>query len=217
MTRSNATAWIGFLGGIVVFLAMAVLVTFEMGGGIDRMLFLALHDVATPMDPWGPAWFEEAVGEVTALGGYTLLISTVVMAAITLFLACHNRLAWLAILSLAGGSLLSSGLKLFFDRARPDLVDPIDRVFTASFPSGHAMLSTVVWLTLALIGASLLERMAVKVWLLVAAAVLIFAIGLSRVYLGVHWPSDVIAGWALGAAWASLCWLVISRHKGHST
>jgi undecaprenyl-diphosphatase len=104
--------------------------------------------------------------------------------------------------------LLSTALKLGFARPRPDLVPHGVRVYTASFPSGHAMLSAVTYLTLGALLARVQPQRRVKAFLLGLAIALTVLIGMSRVYLGVHWPSDVLAGWCGGAAWASLCWFV---------
>ena len=112
--------------------------------------------------------------------------------------------AFLVVVAVVGGMLLSTGLKLGFERPRPDLVPHGARVYTASFPSGHAMLSAVTYLTLGALLARVQERRRVKAFFIGLAVVLTLLVGVSRVYLGVHWPSDVLAGWCVGAAWAVL-------------
>jgi undecaprenyl-diphosphatase len=109
--------------------------------------------------------------------------------------------------SVGGGTLLSTLLKLGFDRPRPDLVAHLVDVRTLSFPSGHAMLSAVTYLTIGVLVARVSPKRRIKVYVTAVALVLTLAIGLSRVYLGVHWPTDVLAGWSIGAAWAMACWL----------
>ena len=106
----------------------------------------------------------------------------------------------------AAACSLSTLLKIGFDRPRPDLVPHEAIVYTASFPSGHAMLAAVVYLTLGALLARVQPRRLLKLYLLGLAILLTVAVGASRVYLGVHWPTDVVAGWAVGAAWALLCW-----------
>src|SRR5690606_27342835 len=101
-------------------------------------------------------------------------------------------------------------LKSFYDRPRPDIVDHLVQTHTASFPSGHATMSAVVYLTLASLIVRLVDDVAVRLYVLAIAILLTFAVGVSRIYLGVHWPSDVAAGWALGVAWACLSWLVVT-------
>jgi undecaprenyl-diphosphatase len=116
--------------------------------------------------------------------------------------------ALLVLVAIVGGTLLSHGLKLGFERPRPDLVPHATRVYTASFPSGHAMLSAVTFLTLGALLARAEKSRRVSAFIMTLAIIVTLMVGVSRVYLGVHWPSDVIAGWSVGAAWAALCWFV---------
>jgi undecaprenyl-diphosphatase len=174
----------------------------------DRTLLLALRSAGDPSDPLGPRWFEEAARDVTGLGGTTIL-TFVTLAAIAYLLMTRKRHAALLVLAaVGGGMLMSTLLKLGFARPRPDLVPHGARVYTASFPSGHAMLSAVTYLTLGALLARVQPRRRIKAFFLGLAILLTIVIGMSRVYLGVHWPSDVLAGWSGGAAWAALCWFV---------
>jgi undecaprenyl-diphosphatase len=93
-------------------------------------------------------------------------------------------------------------LKAAIGRARPDLVPHYDLVYSASFPSGHSTMTPVVYLTLAATLAAGVGRRQVRVLLIACAFALVLLVGASRVYLGVHWPTDVLAGWAMGAAFA---------------
>ena len=104
--------------------------------------------------------------------------------------------------------MLVDVLKQIFERGRPDLVPHAVQVFSASFPSGHATLSAVTYLTLGALVARLAPHRLAKAYVLGVAIVLTLLVGTSRVYLGVHWPTDVLAGWCVGAAWAIACWLV---------
>lgn len=157
-----------------------------------------------PSDPIGPAWLEEAMRDLTALGSFSVLSILVVVIVLYLMLRGRVRTGLFLAGSVIGGALVSSGLKALFDRPRPALTDAT-RVFTASFPSGHATTSAVVYLTLGalLAGAGAARRL--RVFYLVTAALLTIAIGTTRLYLGVHYPTDVLAGWAIGTAWALLC------------
>jgi undecaprenyl-diphosphatase len=174
----------------------------------DRAVLLAFRNPLDPSDPIGPTWLEIMFRDITALGGTTVL--TLMTIAVIGFLLIDGKraAAVLVLVSVVGGVLLSSVLKFGIDRPRPDLVAHLVEVHTASFPSGHAMLSAVVYLTLG----GLLSRVEgprrIKIYVLSVAVTLTFLIGLSRVYLGVHWPTDVLAGWCAGAAWAVLCWRV---------
>lgn len=198
-------------GALWAFLNLAS----EVGEGetlaFDRRILLALRNPADLSDPVGSRSFEEAMRDVTGLGGVTV-ITLVTLVGVLAFLF-HRR--WRHAAILAGTVLLadisSEALKVVYHRARPDLVPHGSYVYSASFPSGHSTLSAAMYLTLAMLAASLEPHRASKVMAYVLAALLILSIGFSRVYLGVHWPSDVLAGWALGGAWALAAWLALLR------
>jgi undecaprenyl-diphosphatase len=177
-------------------------------GAFDRAVLLAFRDRSDPSRLLGPDWLHEAARDITALGSYPVL--TLVTLGVAGFLALQGRRGapTLVLASVLGGTVISTLLKSLFDRPRPDVVPHAVEVFTASFPSGHAMLSAVVYLTLGGLLARIQPRRRVKAWLLAYAASLALLVGLSRIYLGVHWPSDVAGGWVLGSAWALLCGLV---------
>lgn len=174
----------------------------------DEAILRALRNPADLADPIGPHWVEAAVLDITALGGTAVL--TLVTAAVIGFLLMDNKrgAALFVLVAIAGGSLLSTVAKLMFARPRPELVAHLVDVSSYSFPSGHALSSAVTYLTLGALLARTQVRRRIKIYLLATAVVLTLMIGVSRVYLGVHWPSDVLAGWSLGAAWAMLCWQV---------
>jgi undecaprenyl-diphosphatase len=175
---------------------------------LDRALLLALRDPDDRLRPRGPAWLEEMMRDFTALGGVGVLTLLTLMAAGYLLLTGKKRAALDVVLSIAGGIVLSSLVKAGFDRPRPDLVPYGSQVYTASFPSGHSMMAAVVYLTLGALFVRLRASVRVKAYVLSFSVLLTFVVGVSRVYLGVHWPTDVLGGWAMGAAWALLCWLV---------
>jgi undecaprenyl-diphosphatase len=182
---------------------------------LDRSLLLSLRRPEDLSDPLGPGWFEEAARDVTGLGGMTVL--TFVTAAVVVFLlmARKSASAFFVVFAVAGGLFLSSVLKLGFERPRPDLVPHATEVYTASFPSGHAMLSAVTYLTLGALLARFQPSRRIKAFFLSIAVILTLAVGASRVYLGVHWPSDVLAGWCVGAAWAAFCWFLALQLQVH--
>jgi undecaprenyl-diphosphatase len=175
---------------------------------IDMAIMLAFRAPGDPADPIGPLWLEEAVRDITALGSTPILVIAVLAVFGFLMLAKAWRPAIFTLAASGGGLVLSSLLKEVIDRPRPDLVPHGNVVFTASFPSGHSMMSAVVYFTLAALIARLIERRRLKGYTMGVALILTLLVGVSRVYLGVHWPSDVLAGWAAGAAWALGCWLV---------
>ncbi|WP_417424599.1 phosphatase PAP2 family protein [Hoeflea sp.] len=195
--------------GLFAFISIAD----EMAEGeirnIDETLFLLLRVPGDPSTPLGPEWLQEIALEVTAVGGFPLIILT--LAAVTGFFIVTKRYgaALYAVLSVGSGALLSQTLKQYYARPRPDLVDHLDNVHTLSFPSGHALVTTVAYLTLAALVIGYLDDRRARAYVLLVAIFVAVLVGVSRVYLGVHWPSDVAAGWALGAAWASFSWLIV--------
>lgn len=173
----------------------------------DRWLLVALRNPADLSDPLGPVWLEEAFRDLTALGSATVLgLVTLMVAGFLLLTRAYNTMA-LVIVATLGGLLLSVGLKEVFDRPRPDVVPHLSIVRSSSFPSGHSMLSAIVYLTLGTLLDRLIRPVAPRLYILAMAALLTFLVGISRIYLGVHYPTDVIAGWSVGLAWAVLCWL----------
>lgn len=174
----------------------------------DERIVLALRDPANLNDPIGPAWFEEAMRDLTALGGSIVLVGLTITVAAYLWMEGKKHAMLLVLAAVFGGMAAGHLMKMGFDRARPDLVPHHSHVYTASFPSGHAMGAAVTYLTLAALLARITGRWHVKAYLLMLGVLLTVLVGVSRVYLGVHWPTDVLAGWAAGAAWALLCWTV---------
>jgi len=184
----------------------------EVVGGetftIDRALLLAMRTPADPSDPLGPHWFEEIARDVTALGGVAVLTFLAFASGGFMWLDGKHRAAVFVVVSVLGGYFVSTVVKEVFSRPRPDLVPHGSYVMTSSFPSGHSMMSAATFLTLGALLASVQPNRRLKVYLLGLALLLSVLVGVSRVYLGVHWPSDVLGGWTLGAAWALLCWAV---------
>jgi undecaprenyl-diphosphatase len=183
---------------------------------LDSRLLLSLRNPQDASDPLGPDWFEEMMRDVTAFGGTGPLSFITLAGVLYLLLRRRLRTALFLFVAISGGQLLSSLLKLGFDRPRPDLVPHGAHVYTASFPSGHAMMTAVVYLTLAALLARSESRPRIKTYLLLLAACVTLAVGISRVYLGVHWPSDVLGGWMIGSAWAAGCWTlaVLLQRRG---
>lgn len=184
----------------------------EVGEGsthaFDEAVLLAFRSPADPADPLGPQWLEIAVRDFTALGSTAVLALVTLVAALYLIMDGRRAAALFVLVAIAGGTALSFGLKIGFERPRPDLVPHHADVYTLSFPSGHAMMSAATYLTLGALLARTQSRRRMKAYVLAVAMLLTALVGLSRIYLGVHWPTDVFAGWCAGAAWALLCWAV---------
>ena len=203
---------VGFVIAAFLILSFAVLAS-EVAEGetraFDERILLMFRIPGDLSRTIGPPWLKEAVRDITALGGTSVL--AIIVAGVVGFLAVSGvrHAAIMVLASVLSGVSLSNGLKAGFSRARPDLVPHDTVIYTASFPSGHATLSAVVYLTLGALLCRTQSSRAVKAYILSVAGFLTVLVGISRVYLGVHWPTDVIAGWLLGGTWALLCWFVM--------
>ena len=195
----------------VIFIATASLV---VGGGtqaFDEAFVRSLRSAADPSTPVGPGWLTPLAHGATELGGTAFLtFATVSLAG---WFAMRRQWIFLAILLAAvlGETLLSHVLKEAFDRPRPDIVPHLVEVSSKSFPSGHASSGAAIYLTIAALIAAQLKESRSRVLVFSAAGAAVFAIGASRIYLGVHYPTDIIGGWSLGAAWAAIVWIAARR------
>src|SRR6185295_17985336 len=167
----------------------------------------ALRSPSDPSRPLGPVWLESSLLDLTAIGGPTVLTLVVFAVLGFLLLQTRYRTALFVAITSTSGALVSEGMKRAFNRPRPSIVPPLREVFSTSFPSGHAMESAIVYLTLGAILMRLAERRVTKLYCLGIAMFMTCLVGVSRVYLGVHYPTDVIGGWIIGFVWASVCWL----------
>jgi undecaprenyl-diphosphatase len=174
----------------------------------DRHILLLFRDAGDPARLLGPPWFQEMARDVTSLGSYALLgLILVVVLGYLLMVRKRGAAAFLGS-TVVGGQILSMVLKDLFERPRPDIVPQAARVFTTSFPSAHAMLSAITYLTVGAVLSRFVPDHRLRVYVVSLAIFLTLLVGLSRVYLGVHWPTDVLAGWCVGSAWAILCWAI---------
>ncbi|WP_435020583.1 phosphatase PAP2 family protein [Tundrisphaera sp. TA3] len=193
------------------FIVLSSQVTKGNTHDFDNRLLMALRVPGHPERPIGPEWMSETARDITALGSTVVL--TLATLGVVIFLGLDRRygaMTFVAV-SVLGGWLLSSALKAAFDRPRPDLVPHLMRAYFSSYPSGHSMMSAVVYLTLGGLVSRLVTPLRLRFFFLSLAATLAVIVGLSRIYLGVHYPTDVLAGWTAGGAWATLCWLVGRR------
>lgn len=201
--------WLGGAAAIWGFFNVASEVTEGDTAAMDQKLLLMLRRPGTLSDPIGPRWLEESMRDVTALGGFTFLTLATIVALLLFSFHGKRRQAWILAGAVLAAQVSSEVLKTFYDRPRPSLVPHGSYVYTQSFPSGHSTLSATVFLTLATLIASVEVRASTKILIYVLAVLTTIAVGFSRVYLGVHWPSDVLAGWSLGATWAFGAWVVL--------
>jgi undecaprenyl-diphosphatase len=197
--------------GLWAFIEIAEEVVEGSTHAVDEKLVLLFRTAGDLSDPLGPPWLEEAVRDFTALGGVAVL-TLITLAVIGFLLVARSPRAAIAVAAaVSGGMLISSLLKLSFDRPRPDLVPHGPIVYTSSFPSGHSMMAAAVYLTLGTMVARVLPDMRMRAYVISVSIAVSILVGLSRVYLGVHWPTDVLAGWVLGASWALICGVLMWR------
>jgi undecaprenyl-diphosphatase len=196
------------VGGTTAFIALADLVEDGASRRFDERVLRAFRRADDPSRVIGPAWTEEAARDLTALGGVTVV--TLITLAVTGYLLLEHRYGSTLLLlgSILGGLVFCSLLKHLFHRDRPNIVPRFSYVFTTSFPSGHSVMSAIVYLTLGALLARFVQRKRLKFYFLSIAILITFLVGVSRVVMGVHWPTDVLAGWSAGLVWALLCWLI---------
>ncbi|MEK1893837.1 MAG: phosphatase PAP2 family protein [Rhizobium sp.] len=177
----------------------------------DQAFLLSLRhadDVALPL---GPGWIKTAMVNYTSLGGMAVLLLITLSTIGSLVIARRRVDALFLSVGVAGGWLCSNALKIWIARPRPDVVTHLVAVGDASFPSDHAMVSAATYLTLAAVAVRFLHAPAQKAYVFIVAGALIGTIGISRIYLGVHYPTDVLFGWFAGSVWAFACWLIFRR------
>jgi undecaprenyl-diphosphatase len=202
---------------VVAFALLASVVVEGQTRGLDTRVLLLFRVEGNPSVVVGPAWLKDAMRDITALGSTSVLSIIVAGAAGFLAVSGLPRAALMTVASVVSGVLLSSSLKFGFSRPRPELIPQDIAVYTASFPSGHTTLSAVVYLTLGALLCRTQASLGAKRYILCFAAFLTGIVGVSRVFLGVHWPTDVVAGWLVGGSWALFCWRMMlwlqSRRK----
>lgn len=174
----------------------------------DEWALRALRRPDDPSRPIGPRWMLEVGRDITALGGMTVLALLTAMVVGFLWMRRMFGAMLLVLAATVGGAVVSLSLKHLFARPRPELVPHLSEVYSSSFPSGHAMLSATVYLTLGTLLGQFVQGFHIKAYFLLVALGLTILVGASRVYMGVHYPTDVLAGWSAGLVWALGCWLI---------
>ena len=216
----------GFLARLTAYEPLTLIMLASVAGGLfvlqrltsevlegetfrfDEAILLALRRQGDLAVPIGPGWLTHAVGDITSLGGITVLALMTVLVTVYLLLDRRWPIAVFVFSSVLTGWLASTLLKILVARPRPDIVPHLVEVSDLSFPSGHAMVSAVTYLTLGALLARTQRYQSTRIFVMGAGVFLAVIIGLSRIYLGVHYPTDVFAGWCAGALWALGCWLI---------
>ena len=216
----RAVRWVTGQEAVVLLAALGIMLSLtvfaktaaEMREGdlqdFDDGVLRMVRSPDDPSVPIGPTWLIQAAIDVTALGGTTVLALFLTIVVGYLALESRYDAVVVVVIATAGGGLLGEALKWWFARARPQIVPHLVNVGSASFPSGHSMLALVTYLTLGALLARFVQRRRTRTYCITVSLLLSLLVGLSRVYLGVHYPTDVLAGWSVGLAWALLCWLV---------
>lgn len=195
-------------GSLVAFASISDDVRGKESHAFDRAILLSMREPGDPSDPIGSEKIEEMGRDLTALGGFTILTLLTISSVGIAYFMRKPKIAAIIAVAITSGMLLTNLMKRGFDRPRPDLVPHGVHVSNASFPSGHAMMSAIVYLTLGALLARTQASKVVRIYLVTLSIFITVLVGVSRIYLGVHWPTDVLGGWALGTAWALLFWFI---------
>lgn len=198
---------------VFVFISLAGEVMEGDTQALDVQILRSLRDAHNPSKPIGPDWIEFALLDLTALGGPTVLGLVVCAVAGFLLLQARYRTTLVVLITSMTGAALGVTMKNLFMRPRPSIVPHLREVVSSSFPSGHAMDSAIIYLTLGAMLMQAAERRLTKAYCLTVAFGLTLLVGISRVFLGVHYPTDVLGGWIFGFIWASICWLIAQRFE----
>ena len=200
--------------GMVISLFLFIELAESVGEGqthsVDNNILMMFRDNGNPSKPIGPERLQYVVRDITALGSSTLLTLITLFVVIYLWLRKEKASIFYVLSAAIGGGVLVQILKVMFARPRPELVSHLASEITMSFPSGHSAMSAVVYLSLAVLLSRIEKSRKTRLFFISSAIIISFLVGLSRLYLGVHYPTDVLAGWMIGLFWALLCWFTAS-------
>lgn len=200
--------------GMVLSLFLFIVIADAVAAGetlsYDNKILLLFRNPENSSLPLGSERIQYIVRDITALGSSTLLIIITLFVVLYLALQKASRSIIYVLFAAIGGGVLVQILKHLFARQRPDIVSHLVSEISMSFPSGHSAMSAVVYLSLAVLLSRIEKSHKTRIFLISAALIITLLVGLSRIYLGVHYPTDVLAGWMIGLFWALLCWFIAS-------
>lgn len=219
LTASSRWKWTEKLGvaicvmGICIVSLLTGLISSPSTQEFDESVIRQMRSQDDPSRPVGPNWMAESMRDWTALGGYSVLLTITILVSVFLALERQNAHVRVIVATVVSGFLLTLILKAIVSRPRPDIVPHHSYVDSPSFPSGHSMMSAIVYLTLGLMLSELASHRHVKVFLVTAAMLISGTVAFSRIFMGVHYPTDVVAGWWAGTSWALISWLIVRRRR----
>jgi undecaprenyl-diphosphatase len=202
------------LTAAVLFCLISILVVSGKTIYIDNLILLSFRNAANTSIPIGPYWLLDFMRDVSALGSVSVAIVITVIASGFLIIKKGYKTLNILLSAVLGGGMFDLLLKEVFTRPRPRVVPHLVNVDSLSYPSGHSVMSAAIYLTLALILINLDIKRNIKMFFLYSAIFLILIIGISRIYLGVHYPSDVLGGWDLGLIWSSFSVMFLRKKNG---
>ncbi len=212
--RKKIILYVSATVSLILLVLTWIFVSSGISSSTDTEILKSLRVPGNPALPAGPVWWLIFFKSITFLGNEIFLTLFVLAAAAYFYINKRRNFAFLLIISAAGGSILELILKEIVKRPRPEIVSHLVEPYFWSFPSGHAVISIAVYMMFFIIISTIVKNQSVKILIAVLSAVMVLLIGFSRVYLGVHYPTDIIAGWSVGCFWVSLCLLWYRSKKG---
>jgi undecaprenyl-diphosphatase len=212
-TKSFAVVYITLITGIVLFCIVSATVITGKIISIDNSILLLLRNTENTSIPVGPGWLLNFMKYITALGSIPVVILITIFTSGLLILKKEYRSLKLILFAATGGGVIELLMKEIFSRPRPQIVPHLVSVDSLSYPSGHSAITSIILLSLVLIIYNSEIKESIKLYFLYSGILLIFIIGISRIYLGVHYPSDVLGGWSLGLIWSSISAILAYKVK----
>jgi len=206
--KKKLTAYVLLMTGLVLFILTLSGFTDGISKWTESFLFNNLGYTNKWSKTFGPAGFVHTMNDISALAGKFLIFIIIILVTVYYKIRAEHKLLWKFLITALGGLFLLQVLKLIFADNIP--YEPLDFLIDniSTYPSGHAMMSMIIYLTLAVILTRRQRRYNVRVFTLISALIIIFLIGLSRIFGAAHNVTEVLAGWSAGLVWLCICWLI---------